>query len=281
MPEVKKLFTGLVTVARYSCSETALVRPYVEEHSRWSISYVHRGSFGCTCRGRSYELIPGSVLVGKPNEEYQCTHDHYLGGDECLAFFFAPELVDEMDTKHHVWQSTAMPPLAELAVMGELAQSIAEGRSDLGLDEVALALASRFVKVKAGEPLARVCVHPADRRRAVTSALWIEAHCDQALNLQTMARHAGLSTFHFLRSFHAVLGVTPHQYLVRCRLRRGARLLADEDRSVTDIASDAGFSDLSNFVRSFRRAAGLSPGRFRLAAQGNRKIFQERMAVAM
>jgi AraC family transcriptional regulator len=87
-----------------------------------------------------------------------------------------------------------------------------------------------------------------------------------------------LSAFHFLRLFARVLGVTPHQYLVRCRLRHAARLLADPARSVTDVAFDVGFADLSNFVRTFRRAAGVSPRTFRKCAKGERKILQERIA---
>jgi AraC-like DNA-binding protein len=73
--------------------------------------------------------------------------------------------------------------------------------------------------------------------------------------------------------------VTPHQYLVRARLRRAARLLADAERPITDIAYDVGFGDLSNFVRTFHRAAGVSPRGFRKASRGDRKIFQERLAV--
>jgi AraC-like DNA-binding protein len=47
---------------------------------------------------------------------------------------------------------------------------------------------------------------------------------------------------------------------------------------VTGVALDAGFADLSNFVRTFRRAAGVSPGQFRRAARGDRKILQDRLA---
>ena len=91
------------------------------------------------------------------------------------------------------------------------------------------------------------------------------------------AAEAGLSPFHFLRLFSHVLGVTPHQYLVHSRLRHAARLLADDSRAVTDVAFDVGFGDLSNFVRTFHRAAGVSPRRFRNAAKGDRKIFQDRL----
>jgi len=44
------------------------------------------------------------------------------------------------------------------------------------------------------------------------------------------------------------------------------KVLADGGRSVTDVAFDVGFGDLSNFVRTFRRAAGVSPRRFRQRA---------------
>ena len=76
-----------------------------------------------------------------------------------------------------------------------------------------------------------------------------------------------------------MLGVTPHQYLVRSRLRHAARRLADDDSAITDIAYDVGFGDLSNFVRTFHRAAGVSPRRFREGSRGMRKIFQERLAL--
>ena len=80
-----------------------------------------------------------------------------------------------------------------------------------------------------------------------------------------------------------MLGVTPHQYLVRSRLRHAARRLADDDRAITEIAYDVGFGDLSNFVRTFHRAAGASPMRFRQASKGvskgGRKILQDRLAL--
>jgi AraC-like DNA-binding protein len=117
-----------------------------------------------------------------------------------------------------------------------------------------------------------------DRRRAVETALWIDEHSHEAIDLESAAQQAGVSAFHFLRSFAGVLGVTPHQYLIRSRLRHAARALADATHSVTDVAYDVGFGDLSNFVRTFRRAAGVSPGAFQRAAKGDRKIFEQRLA---
>ena len=222
--------------------------------------------------------MAGSILVGHPGDEYVCTHDHVCG-DECLSFFLEPELVETIGDSSDIWQVGAAPPLPELMVLGELAQAAADGNSDIGLDEVGHLFASRFVEVVSGQRAKPVTATARDRRRAVEAALWIDAHSHRQIDLEDAAAQAGISPFHFLRLFSDVLGVTPHQYLVRSRLRHAARLLADDDSPITDIAYDVGFGDLSNFVRTFHRAAGVSPPKFRQASRGERKIFQERLAL--
>jgi AraC family transcriptional regulator len=279
MPERRSLLRGPVSVLHYRCTAGPGDRPFIERHEAWSVSYVLRGSFGYRCHGCHYELVPGSVLAGRAGDEYLCTHDHHHGGDECLAFFVRPELVDEVVGRRSPWQSQGAPPVAELIVLGELAKSAAAGDSDLGLDEVGLAFASRFVNLTGVGPPRRARAVAKDRRRAVESALWIDAHAAEPVGLGDLAERAGLSPYHYLRVFSSSLGVTPHQYLIRRRLCRAARLLTEEDRPITDIAFDTGFGDLSNFVRSFHRAAGVSPRGYRRAARGDRKIFQERLTV--
>src|SRR6266853_2601018 len=247
-----------ISVSEFRCSAGPDDTPFVERHRCHSVSYVRKGSFGCRTRGRSFELVAGSILVGHPGDEYTCTHDHVCG-DECLSFFLAPELVEVIGDRTEIWQIGSAPPLPELMVLGELAQAAAEGRSDIGLDEVGQAFASRFVEVVSGRPRQPKPTAARDRRRAVETALWIDAHSHRQIDLEHAAAQAGISPFHFLRLFSSVLGVTPHQYLVRSRLRHAARLLADHDISITDVAYDVGFADLSNFVRTFHRAAGVSP----------------------
>jgi AraC-like DNA-binding protein len=267
-----------ITVSDFRCSAAPGDKPFVEQHGCHSISYVRKGSFGYHSRGRSHELVAGAFLIGLPGTEFTCTHDHVCG-DECLSFFLAPELVETVGERSEAWQAGAAPPLSELMVLGELAQAAAEGRSDIGLDEIGHLLANRLVEVVGGERRKPANVTARDRRRAVETALWLEAHSASPLDLDDAAAEAGVSPFHFLRLFSRVLGVTPHQYLVRCRLKHAARLLAEDGRDVTDIAYDVGFGDLSNFVRTFHRAAGVSPLKFRQASRGMRKIFQEHLAL--
>src|SRR3954447_20301081 len=267
-----------ITVSEFRCSAGPGDAPFAELHHGHSISYVRKGSFGCRSRGRFHELVTGSVLIGHPGDEYTCTHDHVCG-DECLSFFLDAELIEAIGDASEVWQIGSAPPLPELMVLGELAQAAVSGRSDVGLDEVGQLLASRFVEAVAGKPHKPGPDAARDRRRAVETALWIDANSHRAIDLEDAAAQAGISPFHFLRLFSDVLGVTPHQYLLRSRLRHAARRLACDDSPGTDIAYGVVFADLSNFVRTFHRAAGASPHKFRRASRGDRKIFQERLGL--
>src|ERR1700681_2745933 len=118
---------GAICVSDYRCSSRPDDKPFVKLHSRHSISYVRKGSFGLHTRGRSFELVAGSILVGHPGDEYLCTHEH-CRGDECLSFFLSEGLVEAIGDRTEVWRIGAAPPLPELMVLGELAQAAADGR---------------------------------------------------------------------------------------------------------------------------------------------------------
>lgn len=273
-PATHTLHSGPVSIIDYRCACGPADRPFTEAHSRHSISYVRKGSFGYRCRGRSFELVAGAVLVGYPGDEYVCTHEHHRGGDECLSFQYTAEVVEEVSAKAQ-WRVGALPPLPQLMVLGEWAQAAANSHSDVGLDELGLMFADRLARVTVGE---RNEVHKpsaGDRRRAVEAALWINASARDDIDLAAAAGVAGLSSYHFLRMFSAVVGVTPHQYLVRARVRNAARLLTESDQPITKVALDVGFGDVSNFVRTFGRAAGMSPRAFRRAARSNRNFLQD------
>jgi AraC family transcriptional regulator len=281
MPIATPLVRGDISVIDYRCDAGPEDHPYPEQHHSFSLSYVRTGSFGCRTRGRSHELIAGSLMIGYPDDEFVCTHDHHRYGDECLSFQFSAELIDGLHSLRanpkKLWRIGALAPHPRLMVIGELAQSAARGHCDLGLQEIGLVFAMRYQEMLSGRQPRFSTPGQADRRRAVESALWLDACASEDVSLQDAAKRVQLSPFHFLRLFSTVLGVTPHQYLVRARLRRAARLLIETRRSVTEIALEAGFADLSNFVRTFHRAAGASPSHFRRAARGDRKIFQERL----
>jgi hypothetical protein len=212
----------LISVSDFRCSAGPGDKPFTERYGCHSVSYVRKGSFACHTRGRTFELVAGSILVGFPGDEYVCTHDHACG-DECLSFFLSAELVETIGDPAQVWRMGAAPPLGELMVLGELAQAVASGRSDIGLDEVGQMFASRFVEVVSGRSRQPLEVTARDRRRAVETALWIDANSQRDINLDAAAGQTGISPFHFLRLSPMCSGSprTNTWYVPGCVMRRG------------------------------------------------------------
>jgi AraC-like DNA-binding protein len=85
----------------------------------------------------------------------------------------------------------------------------------------------------------------------------------EPLDVRAVAAVAHVSEAHFIRSFRAVFGETPHHYLQRRRVERSMFLLRETDRSVTDICMDVGFSSLGTFSRTFSQIVGESPSLYR------------------
>lgn len=252
-----------VSVRDFRCTAGPADRPFAEQHDTFSLSYVLKGSFGCRAGGRHYELVPGSLFIGYPGDEFVCLHEHHASGDECLSFSFTSELVDTLCALPEVWRIVAVPPLTELIVLGERARAARDGRSAMRLDEAGTLLAIQFAECISKKSLVSSSNSARDRRRAVELALWIEESAHEPIDLDTASTRVGLSKFHLLRVFRSVFGVTPHQYLIRCRLRRAVELLADDQLSITAVAFEAGFGDLTNFIRTFRQATRFAPGKFR------------------
>jgi AraC-like DNA-binding protein len=144
------------------------------------------------------------------------------------------------------------------ALLGTL---LADGDEGFALEETALAVIGSVQRAlhegAAPEPV------PGQDRRALAAARYIESHATEPLSLDDVAQAIGVSSFHLVRIFRRSIGVTPHQYLMRARLLRAMALLRDTAQPISAIAYEAGWSDLSNFTRTFGRDVGCSPGAFR------------------
>jgi transcriptional regulator GlxA family with amidase domain len=85
----------------------------------------------------------------------------------------------------------------------------------------------------------------------------------EPLDVPSLARIAHVSEAHFIRTFRATFGETPHRYLQRRRVERAMFLLWNTDRSVTEICLDVGFASLGTFSRTFTRIVGETPSAYR------------------
>jgi len=241
-------------------------RRYQEEHAWASVSLVLSGTFSYRNRQGPLLMSPGAWLLGQPGSSFECSHEHGEG-DRCLSFQFDTALFERLahdsGSSPGVLARARLPPLRALAPLAARAAATLNGAPD-SLEEIGLELAGAVLRLASHDPRGdRPVTTARDRGRIARLLRQLEFTADQPHALADLARDAGLSRYHFLRTFKEATGITPHQWLLRARLREAARRLVDTPAPVTEIALAVGFHDLSNFIRSFRSEFGRSPTRFR------------------
>jgi AraC family transcriptional regulator len=249
---------------RYShCGARPGDRAYDEQHTSFSVSLVDRGVFSYR-NGRGEAVLgPGWLMLGNDGDAYVCSHEVGDGsGDDSLILGWSAEtheaLQDALGQMGGPFEQPCLPPLPRVAAL--LRSLVASGDEGFALEETVLAVVAAIQHETSGVAPA---VAPHERDRAAAAARYIESHAGEPLSLADVAGEVGLSPFHFLRSFRRAIGVTPHQYLMRMRLVRAVALLGETTLPVTEIGYEAGWADLSNFTRTFRRDVGCSPREFR------------------
>jgi transcriptional regulator GlxA family with amidase domain len=105
-------------------------------------------------------------------------------------------------------------------------------------------------------------------RRAIR---FVNENLDSKLKWDDIAAAVGLDPFTFGRGFKIATGMTPHQYIIRCRLRRAMRLLSKDEMSLADIAFEVGCSCQSHLTTLFRKHLGTTPGAYRALARERSK----------
>ena len=236
-------------------------RPFVEEHSTISIAAVVEGSFQYRSDLGSQVLSPGSLLLGNLGHSFECRHEHGTG-DRCLAFRYTQEFFDRAELTPG-FPIPSIPPIRALSPWIAETQLGTHFPHKVLFEELAYELAGAVMSVlETNKPVGRAPT-AADERRVSAALRFIEANLSRPMPLEVLAANARMSEFHFLRVFRQVTRVTPHQYILRSRLREAAfRLRAGSD-DVLDIALDTGFHDLSNFNHVFRAEFGVNPSGFR------------------
>lgn len=255
------------------CNAGPRDRPFEEQHKWTSIAVVVSGTFQYRSSVGEGLMVPGSLLLGNVGDAFVCAHEHGTG-DRCVAFSYSPDLIARIGEDAGVgtrrFSAPRVPPARAVAPFVAAAATLIAGEAEaesraLACEAMSLQLAARVMAIDRGaESIARRC-EPAAVRRVTDIVRLMEREPDAShmQSLSAMADAVGLSSYHFLRTFDAIAGTTPHQYVLRARLRRAAVRLRVEDARVLDIALGCGFDDLSNFNRAFRGEFGMSPRRYR------------------
>jgi len=235
---------------------------FEEEHRATCVALVIDGMFGYRTRQGDALMVPGALLLGNAHACYECGHDH-AAGDRCLSFHFSGEfhervLVDLPGARRMGFRSARLPPMASLARLAADARAAHEEADADALAEVALRVAGAAATLDAELDTPKP-PRASDVRRIVRAIGRVEQDPEAPHGLDELAAEARFSPYHFLRSFAAVTGMTPHQYVLKTRLGRAADRLRRSDEKVSTIALDAGFNDLSTFNRRFRKVMGATP----------------------
>jgi AraC family transcriptional regulator len=261
------------TVADVLCTCGPSDHPFEERHPCYTVAIVLAGSFQYRSTGGRELMTPGSLMLGNHGQCFECGHEHGEG-DRCLSFWYRPDYFERLAADAGARGSDArfrvprLPPSRPLSPLVARAGAAATGGSGMPWEEFAVILAGRAVNLAAGLSSRQSGWPPNSEARVTRAVRAIDRDPAAALGLGQLAREAGLSPYHFLRTFSSLTGITPYQYVLRARLREAAsRLAAAGTEKVLDVALDSGFGDVSNFNRAFRGEFGVSPRAFRRASR--------------
>lgn len=233
-------------------------------------------AFGVTLRGRQdffssgsyHRSPPGNVIVFNPDQ----VHDGEAGDGgtldyvmvyvhpQRLAPLFASAVGHEAAGAFRISETLMQDTTLRHAILDLAWRVSTETGSRIEQEQALYRIATRLAQ-RAGrwEPDARENRSDALLGRAKD---YIHAHVGDDLSLDDISRAANLSKYHFLRLFRRQFGITPHQYVLTCRVN-AARAELESGADLGDVALRYGFADLSHFNRRFKRIYGMTPHQYR------------------
>ena len=252
------------------CRAGPETRAFEEQHGAIAIAAVSEGTFQYRSSLGAAVLTPGAVMLGAPGVCYECGHEHGVG-DRCTAFHFAPALWEEIvaavpGARQSQVTRPQLPPLETLAPLFAEAEAARDENDSAAFEEIALRLAGTVIGILADAPKRARQPSARDIKRVTAIVRELSVRPEESYALASLAGQAAMSPYHFLRTFRQVVGMAPHQYLLRTRLHRAALRLKRSRDEISAIAFGAGFNDLSTFNRRFKKVMGVNPGAYRATA---------------
>ncbi|GGZ02046.1 AraC family transcriptional regulator [Pseudoduganella plicata] len=239
-------------------------------HETFSIGLITGGASEYVNGTTRRQVRAGSVVLMNPGDVHACNPL----GDEPWAyrmFYVDCEWLGKLQQDLDGGASAAFRPYAAAASEDPALHAGLAAMYDTCVDRHADPLAKHGAAIafftslhETLRPVAARAPAPADDqlRRA---ADYIGAHCMRALKLDEICAAAGLSPSHLIRSFKARYGMTPHAWLVNCRIQLCRRRLKAGE-PIADVALAAGFADQAHLQRAFKLHVAATPGQYRASA---------------
>src|SRR6267143_2952773 len=224
-----------------------------------AINFFESGSFELGIDDRSWVLSGGAQFVSRPGVVHRYRHFHGAPSDVCISARYSRSFMKEVPGLGEC--NGPVRPSNRVAFLKLRLPGLVENGDRLtveswGCDLLDAVQSPQSVSARLYRP--RQLRWYAERVEAARTVL--ERDYASAHSLSALARQVGMSTFQFARVFHELAGLPPHRYLLRFRLKQALLRLSD-GASVTEMCYESGFSNLSHFIRSFKRRFGCSPSR--------------------
>ncbi len=245
-----------------------------------TIIFTTHGSWRFQSLRENASIQSGVVVLGRTGQHYRCDHTEVIPQDRHLSLSFNELMVRDLmsryppEARSRALEAVAFPCTVisrpTMAITQRQRSLLTEVTnrapgSCLKVDLLAMDLLVEIFRTFGDAPEDPSLQERRLGRRVDAARDYMTSHISEAIDLATLARVAGLSPYHFGRVFKAHVGLAPHQFMIRLRIERAARLLKSSSLSVTQICYEAGFRSLSHFITTFRKHTGVSPSRYRSA----------------
>lgn len=228
-------------------------------------------SFICS-NGRVYDVYPGQMLVMMPHEPHRLARNMY--GNERYWLFvplpFPGRNFPGLDRKESAWLTARFGDLstglytAPNGTAEILSEAYAlQGRSDLDGRELVYRQRLVFRRLLTAVVDAKPCCSKVNKG-VEFCVQQMQSFPSRKFSMAKLMRQLGASSTTVAKLFREHTGLTPHAFLIGCRIQESLNRLADPSVSIADVAESLGFSSAQHFATCFRRELGLSPGEWRL-----------------
>lgn len=252
--QAKRLYFYALCAGHYKCDSNYIVDR--QAYDSYLMLYVQSGSAYVLQSGVRQEIAARSFCL------VDCYKPHIYGTSEgCELYWVHFDGVCARELCGIIMESGCVPRHLDRSRRAIIDISEKSEKHGGHLEEAEM---HRLITNLLMEFLISAELQDTDRASAIDEVRnYILDNPEKNLTLESLAERARLSPYHFLRQFKESVGMTPHEYLIACRLNVARFYLVSSNYTVKEIAYSCGFSGVSNFCTCFKQKLGMTPSAYR------------------